>query len=265
MSPLRISAVSYLNSKPFIYGLYRSDFANSMELSLDIPSLCARKLLTGEADLALAPVAIIPELPEAYIVSDFCIGSVGKVKTVCLFSEKPLAEIKRIYLDFHSRSSVALVRILCAQYWQIQPEFIPATEGYDRKISGETAGVIIGDRAIGREKQFAYTYDLGEAWTNWTGLPFVFAAWISTKPIAPDLAARFNTAMQTGIDHIPDLTKILPTMPGFDVEDYFRHNISYELDADKWTALNRFLGILAGEKGYRMRRNVVAETVAAGY
>ena len=258
MSQLRISAVSYLNTKPFIYGLYRSDLADILDLSLDIPSVCAQKLLHGEVDLALAPVAIIPELPEAHIVSDFCIGAVGKVKTVCIFSEKPLTEVKRIYLDFHSRTSVALTRILCAQYWQIKPEFIPATEGFEQKIGGDTAALIIGDRAIGRDRQFPYTYDLGEAWLNWTGLPFVFAAWISTKPLHPDLLARFNAALQTGIEHIPDLTKILPAIPGIDVEDYFRHNISYVLDQPKWQALHRFLGLLSGENGYRLRRNVTA-------
>ncbi len=265
MSELRISAVSYLNTKPFIYGLYRSDLAGILDLSLDIPSVCAQKLLTGEADLALAPVAIIPELPQAYIISDYCIGAVGKVKTVCLFAERPLQDIQRIYLDFHSRTSVALVRILCTHYWHIQPEFIPATAGFEQEIGGATAAVIIGDRAIGRDRQFAYTYDLGEAWTNWTGLPFVFAAWISTKPINPELATRFNAALKLGIEHIPDLTKILPSMPGFDVEDYFRHNISYALDQPKWMALHRFLGLLSGENGYQMQRNAVPATVSAGY
>lgn len=265
MSQLRISAVSYLNTKPFIYGLYRSDLADMLDLSLDIPSVCARKLLHGEVDLALAPVAIIPELPEAHIISNYCIGAVGKVKTVCIFSEKPLTAIKRIYLDFHSRTSVALARMLCTHYWRIQPEFVAATEGFEREIGGDTAAVIIGDRAIGRDRQFAYTYDLGEAWLNWTGLPFVFAAWISTKPLHPDLVDRFNAALQMGIEHIPDLTKILPTMPGFDVEDYFRHNISYNLDQPKWLALHRFLGLLSGENGYRLRRMAPAAAVAAAY
>ena len=68
-----------------------------------------------------------------------------------------------------------------------------------------------------------------------------------------------------GIEHIPELTKILPTMPGFDVEDYFRHNISYELDQPKWSALHRFLGLLAGENGYCLRRNVVASAATAAY
>lgn len=265
MSELRISAVSYLNTKPFIYGLYRSDLAGLMDLSLDIPSVCAHKLLHGEVDLALVPVAIIPELPEAHIISDYCIGAVGPVKTVCIFSDIPLAGVKRLYLDFHSRTSVALARILCEKYWHIQPEFLPATEGFEQHIKGTTAAVIIGDRAIGKEKQFAYTYDLGEAWMNWTGLPFVFAAWISTKPLPTALVSRFNAALQTGIEHIPDLTKILPAIPGFDLEEYFRHHISYELDQPKWLGLHRFLGLLAGENGYYLRRSVSSATVAVEY
>lgn len=262
MNKVRITAVSYLNTKPFIYGLFRGELADSIELSLDIPSVCAQKLLTGEADLALSPVAIIPELPEAFLLSDYCIGSTGTVKTVCLFSEKPLNEIRQIYLDFHSRTSVALTQLLCREFWNIQPAFLPAAEGFETQIKGDTAGLIIGDRTIGKHAQYPYVYDLGEAWTAWTGLPFVFAAWVSVKPLAPEFILRFNAALQTGIDHLPELIKILPTMPrDFDLDDYFRHNISYELDDAKWEGLQRFLGHLAGEKGFRLHRNVAAATL----
>lgn len=261
MQKIRLTAVSYLNTKPFIYGIFRSELSDVIDLSLDIPAVCAQKLLAGEADLALTPVAVIPELPQAHLVSDFCIGSAGPVKTVCIFSEKPLPEIKRLYLDFHSRTSVALVRLLCREFWKIQPEFLPASEGYEQKIGGDTAGLIIGDRAIGQEKRFAFVYDLGEAWTTWTGLPFVFAAWVSVRPLHPDFTARFNRALRNGIAHLPELTKILPNWPGFDLDDYFRHNISYTLDEAKWLGLNRFLTHLAGPNGYRLHREVAGATV----
>ncbi|HLP95886.1 MAG TPA: menaquinone biosynthesis protein [Saprospiraceae bacterium] len=251
---MRLTAVSYLNTKPFIYGLYRSDLAGIMDLSLDIPSVCAQKLLTGEADVALTPVAIIPQLPQAYLVSDYCIGATGAVKTVCLFSEVPLENIQQIYLDFHSRTSVALVQILCRDYWKVQPVFIPATEGFEQRIGGSTAAVIIGDRAIGLEQKYPYIYDLGEAWVDWTGLPFVFAAWISTKPVSAELTARFNHALRFGLDHLPELLKIIPNNPSFDIEKYFRENISYELNDAKWQGLNKFLGYLAGENGYKLFR-----------
>jgi chorismate dehydratase len=254
---IRLTAVSYLNTKPLIYGLIRSELSREIELSLDIPSVCAQKLKTGEADLALAPVAIIPELDRAYLVSDYCIGAEGPVKTVCLFSQVPLPQIERVYLDFHSRTSVALVQVLCREFWKVTPEFVPATEGFEQQLGGTTAAVIIGDRAIGLERRFPYVYDLGEAWTAWTGLPFVFAAWVSRRPLDADFVERFNAALAGGLERLPELMKILPTWPNFDLEDYYRHNISYQLDEAKWTALNRFLGILAGPQGYRLERQRV--------
>lgn len=257
---IRISAVSYLNTKPFIYGLYKSPIGEKVELSLDIPALCAEKLRNQQADLVLSPVAIIPMLPEAHLVSEFCIGSVQSVKTVCIYSEVPLQEIKQIFLDFHSRTSVQLVQVLCRNYWQVFPEFLPASEHYLSQIRGETAGLVIGDRTIGLDQRFSFVYDLGEAWTAWTGLPFVYAAWVSTKPLEPEFVRAFNEALQLGLDHLPELIKILPSYPNFDLNDYFRNNISYQLDDAKWSGLNRFLGILAGESGYKLHRNVAAPT-----
>lgn len=258
---MRLTAVSYLNTKPFIYGIYRSPLSDQIDLSLDIPSECARKLLHGEADLALTPVAIIPELPEAHIVSNFCIGSIGAVKTVCIFSDQPLNQVRRIVLDFHSRTSVALTKVLCREYWHIQPEFVPAWPGFEKNIGGDTAGLIIGDRAIGREKDFPYCYDLGEAWTAWTGLPFVFAAWVSTRPLPHSFVEAFNQALQSGLDHLPELIKILPNIPDFNLESYYRDNISYDLDDAKWEALQRFLHYLAPDKPLLLHRNVLAATI----
>lgn len=258
---LRVTAVSYLNTKPFIYGIFRSELSEFIDLSLDIPSVCAQKLASGAADLSLAPVAIIPDLPESYLVSDFCIGATGPVKTVCLFSERPIHEIKRLYLDFHSKTSATLVPLLCREYWGIQPEFIPATEGFERRIGGDTAGLIIGDRAIGRERDFPFVYDIGEAWINWTGLPFVFAAWVSRHPLDPEFVGRFNAALQFGISRIPELTKIIPAIPGFDTEAYFRKNISYDLDLAKWNGLQRFLSLVKDDGSWLLHRNM-ATTVS---
>jgi chorismate dehydratase len=258
MDKIRISAVSYLNTKPFIYGLFRSELADKIDLSLDIPSVCAEKLRSGAADLVLTPVAIIPEVEKAYLVSDYCIGAHGTVHTVCIFSEVPLEQIERLYLDFHSRTSVALTKILCREFWKISPEFVPATEGFEDKIKGTTAGLIIGDRTFRKHSQYPYVYDLGEAWTSWTGLPFVFAAWISAKPLPEPFKKMFNAAMAAGIQRIPELVKVLPTLPGIDLETYFRQHISYELDGSKWIALNRFLDILAGKEGYRLLRDAEA-------
>jgi chorismate dehydratase len=251
---MRISAVSYLNTKPFIYGLYRSGLAGHFDLSLDIPSVCASKLLNNEADLALAPVAIIPELDNAHLVSNYCIGSKGPVRSVCIFSDCPIESVEFIYLDFHSRTSVALTRLLCQHYWRISPVFLPAPQGFEDKIMGNTAGLIIGDRSFAYLGKHAYTYDLAEIWTAWKGLPFVFAAWVSNKPLPLDWLQPFNDALAFGLGHLDELCRIMPTLPGIDLETYYRENISYELDQAKWLALNQFLNYISGENGFQLRK-----------
>ncbi len=246
---LKVTAVSYLNTKPLLYGLVKSGLSEELELHLDTPADCARKLVSGEADFGLVPVAVIPELSTPHIVSDYCIGTVGEVKTVCIFSEVPLEAVTEIYLDFHSRTSVELVKILLQKYWHLSPALLPSALGFEDKIGGATAALIIGDRAMHHLGRHAYTYDLGGAWLALTGLPFVFAAWVSNRPLPSEFVARFNEAMKIGIEHIPQLMLILPQQhPGFDLEKYFTENISYQLDAAKRRALRLFLQLLPNAK-----------------
>ena len=249
MGKIKITAVSYLNTKPLLYGIFKSKIAKNIDLQLDIPSDCATKLKNGEVDLGLVPVAIIPEIEGAQVISDYCIGSEGSVKTVAIFAEQPIETLDHIYLDFHSRTSVELAKILVREYWQLSPTFIPAQEGYLDHIKGSTGGLVIGDRTIGLEDQFAYSYDLGTAWTDYTGLPFVFAAWVSRKPLSPDFIREFNRGLKMGVEAVPELIYLLPKpSSGFDLNEYFTHYISYELDAAKRKALQRFLQYLSPEK-----------------
>jgi chorismate dehydratase len=246
---LKVTAVSYLNTKPFLYGLFKSGLNEEIDLQLDIPSEGAKRLAAGGADLGLVPVAIIPELPSPHIISDYCIGTVGPVKTVCIFSECPLEKMTHLYLDYHSRTSVELVQILLEKHWCLSPTLLPAHEGFEEKIGGTVGALIIGDRAVGKDLKFPYVYDLGEAWQQYTGLPFVFAAWVSNRPLDPAFVGRFNAALQMGLDHIPQLMYILPSpQPGFDLQRYFTENISYQLDGDKRRALKLFLSWMKNKR-----------------
>jgi chorismate dehydratase len=246
MEKIKITAVSYLNTKPLLYGLFKSGLSEQIDLQLNIPSVCAQKLRNGEVDLGLVPVAIIPELPQARIVSDYCIGTIGAVKTVGIFSQRPLEELETIYLDFHSRTSVELVRILLRDYWQLSPTLLPAEPGFEDRTGGTAGALIIGDRAIEAEGRYAYFYDLGEAWLQHTGLPFVFAAWVATRPLSPEFLQAFNEAQALGLRHLPQLMFLLPNpAPGFDLKAYFTQNISYSFDTLKRKALGRFLAAIA--------------------
>ena len=183
---VKVVAVSYLNTKPLVYGFKQGMMSNEMELIFDIPSKASEKLMNNEVDLGLIPVAAIPDLKEYYIISDYCIGATNPVASVCLFSEVPIEDIDSIILDYQSKTSVALLKILLKEYWNIQPLFINSENEFHNEIIGKTAGLIIGDRALVQLNNFKYVYDLAEIWQLHTGLPFVFAAWVSNKKLSDD-------------------------------------------------------------------------------
>lgn len=240
-SRLRISAVSYINSLPFIYGIKHSGFLKDYALSLDIPSVCAQKLLSGKVDIGLAPVAIIPQLKEYFILPDFCIGANGPVRSVMLYSEVPLKDIKRIHLDYQSRTSVLLVKILAKNFWKIAPEWMNASEGYEKKISGTEAGLIIGDRNFTLSSHYHFTFDLSEQWKLYTGLPFVFACWIANKEPREQDTVAFYQALKFGVEN---KNAVLKQVKGLDpklVAEYLDKNIRYSFDQPKKAAMDLFL------------------------
>jgi chorismate dehydratase len=243
---VKISIVSYLNSKPFLYGLERSEIMDEIDLSLDIPAVCAQKLLNHEVDLGLVPVAIIPLLQEHYVVGDYCIGAKGKVGSVMLYSSVPLTEIKTVLLDYQSRTSVNLVKVLAKHLWKINPVWEDAKVNFETKISGSTAAVIIGDRTFGIESKYTYSYDLSEEWEKLTGLPFVFACWVANKKLPGDILKKFNEALKYGLNNRSALIAELSEKVEYttDVTDYLMHKIDYSLDANKREAMGLFLNYL---------------------
>ena len=142
-----MGAVSYLNTKPLLYGIDRADVRKQIELIIDHPASIATMLLNDEIDMGLVPVAIIPQLEEAHINGDYCIGSNGNVASVCLFSETPLENIEKVLLDYQSRTSVQLARILLKEYWRVNPQIVDAGKDFREQIKGTTAGVAIGEKA----------------------------------------------------------------------------------------------------------------------
>ncbi len=249
MSKIKISAVSYLNTKPFLYGLEQSGLHKEIIINLANPADCAQSLLSNNCDLALLPVAILPELVDYKIISDYCIGAKGAVETVNLFSNVPLNSIETILLDYQSKTSVKLLKVLCKYYWKIHPVFKDAFQGYEQNIQGTTAGLIIGDRAIKHRNVNNYSFDLGEEWFKYTKLPFVFAAWVANKPLPDKFISQFNEALSKGIQAvnaiIPEYQKIYD-LYDFNVKKYLTKSISFELDAQKQAGLSLFLKKIDG-------------------
>ncbi len=238
---IRIGAVNYLNTRPLLYGLQHSELKKKVELTLDYPSKIADQLVRGQIDIGLVPVAAIPRLPEWHIVTDSCIGCDGPVASVAVFSDEPITTLDTILLDYQSRTSAALTKILFSDYWKLHPQFRNTNgEAYRHKINGFTGGLVIGDRALEQRKESKYIYDLGEAWKSFTGLPFVFATWISNKPIDPGFLEEFSAANKVGLHHIEEVVDE-NTFPHFNLLEYYTKHISYNFDSEKRKGLELFL------------------------
>jgi len=239
-----VSIVNYYNTIPFLYGINHSGFKSQINLELDIPSVCAQKLKNKQVEIGLVPVAILPELKSYQIITDYCIGAIGKVDSVKLFSERPLEELTHVLLDYQSKTSVTLVQVLNKHFWKKNIQFINATKGFENQISGTTGAVIIGDRTFGLTSH-PYQYDLSEEWQNFTGLPFVFACWVSNVPLEENFINEFNNALSYGVNHIEESVIEKPNHAlGDKALDYLKNKISYNLDADKRKALNMFLELM---------------------
>lgn len=243
MGKIRVSIVSYLNSKPFLFGLRNSFIADQIELSTDIPSEVAVKLASGESDVGLIPVGALNDLRDYRIIGDYCIGAYGNVRTVVLVSDVPPDQIETVLLDHESRTSVLLARILARFYWKKQFLFRQAFPEFEiNSIKGRTAGVVIGDRVFQVEKRYKYTMDLSEEWVRFTGLPFVFAVWASNKDVSEPFRSSFNSALEFGIKNISEIVAVeKDNYPGIDIQDYYLTNLSFPLDGPKREGMKRFV------------------------
>lgn len=245
---IKISAVSYANSYPFIYGLRNHPVFESVELELDTPSDCAKKLACGEVGLGLVPVAIIPELDNPQIISNYCIGADGPVESVCLFSDVPINKIESVLLDYQSRTSVQLVQYLAQKKWRISPEWINGEDGFEKNIKGTTAGVVIGDRAFPLLEKFKYVMDLSSEWKEQTSLPFVFACWVSNKELEIEFVDAFNEALAEGLSNKEKSIAEMADANHTDLVRYVKSVIRYNLDEKKRQAMKLFLDWMSKQK-----------------
>lgn len=243
MAPLRIGAVSYLNTKPLVYGLdaHRDQF----DVRFDVPSKCAQLLHEGSVDLGLIPA--IEYLRGDYaIVPDVSIASDGDVATVAVFTRKPIEQVTTLALDLSSRTSVALTRVLCAKKWSIAPEFTPSEPDLEAMLSRADAALVIGDPcfAIDPEKQNVRKIDLGAEWKEMTGLPFVYAMWVGRPgTVSADQCHALQSARDRGLANLPAIAKH-ESNGDADYERkaliYLRDNLKYDLGEAEQAGLRRF-------------------------
>lgn len=257
MARVRIGAVEYLNARPLVF---RLDADPRFDVRFDWPSTCAALLHEGAIDLGIIPSIeylrgpAVASVEQAYrIVPDCSVASRGPVASVAIFTTKPMADVRSIALDTSSRTSVALTRVLSARVFHIQPEFHPLGPDLPAMLADHDAALLIGDRALlaqtgpmraGHRDVFVEKIDLGEAWLQATGLPFVFALWVGRGgALRPEHVARLQQARDEGRAHLDVVSaEFFHDQPELIAlgTDYLRDNIKHHLGADEQAGLALF-------------------------
>ena len=243
MTALRLGAVSYLNTKPLVYGL--DAYPDQFDVRFDVPAKCAELLHQGKVDLGLIPA--IEYLRGDYsIVPGVAIASDGDVATVAIFTRKPIDQVETLALDLSSRTSVALTRVLCAKHWGIGPKFTPSEPDLEAMLRKADAALVIGDPAfdIDPVKQNVTKIDLGAEWKVLTGLPFVYATWVGRPGAASPAQCRaLREARERGVENLPAIARQASGGdPAFEQRAlaYLRDNLRFDLGAAEQAGLRKF-------------------------
>jgi len=243
LTPLRIGAVHYLNTKPLIYGLTEQE--PGLRLELDLPSRLADRLAVGELDVALIPVFELLQQPGYTIVSDACIACRGPVWSVKLFCRVPPAEIKTLALDEGSRTSAALVRVLLQQRFGLSPRLEPLPIGDSLGQTTADAVLLIGDRAMRSPGgRFAEVWDLGDEWCRSTELPFVFAVWAARAGVDAARVERvLGETRDRGLAHLREIAAVEAAPLGLTQPECFTYldkNLHFTLGPREQAGLEAF-------------------------
>lgn len=233
----KIALVEYLNSIPFVKSIEQSGLKDQLTIIKANPKECANLFRNGEVDIALLPIGAIQDDPEIQIITDYCIGCEGAVRTVCIYSDLPFDQITSIREDSESRTSNLLIKVLNEHHWSKKQNI--SIVPFDAVAE---ASLLIGDKALMAEKKYKYVLDLGLAWKKLTGLPFVFAVWVCRPTVDPIFIKELNGIFKDFLETEDLFSKLQLSDDSIsNLKQYFEKNISYQLDDTKKTAMKLFL------------------------
>jgi chorismate dehydratase len=245
-SKKKIGAVSFLNTKPLIYGIERNLFPHNFQLTKAIPSALAVELNAGKLDVALIPsIAYAKNSPELQIVPECGIIAHGEVKSIRLYFNKNLKTIKSVAVDISSMTSVILTKILLAERFEVKPEFIASMPEVEKMLATADAALVIGDSALFKTKPSDENYlDLAEEWHEMTGLPFVFAVWAGRRNVLDidDLQAIISSKI-LGQDNIDSVCQDAAAEYNADfnlVKSYLTENVQFDLGEEEIAGMRHF-------------------------
>jgi chorismate dehydratase len=274
MKKLRVSIVEFLNTAPLVWGFTDGPLAGRYDLSFTVPSLCAEALRAGAADIAIIPAIEYQRIPNLVLLPDMAVAAKGEVRSILVLAKKPVQLAKRIALDTNSRSSVALVRLLCRGLWNISPEFVDAAPDPAAMLAGADAALLIGDPALRVRVQMdalqakraaapgagccggddgdlpvpgvdtLFIYDIAQQWREMTGKPCVLAVWAGRRDVVtPQVVADFLASRDFGLSRIGEIAEgasLKLDLPPQALESYLRESIDFSLDAENLAGLNLY-------------------------
>lgn len=277
LAKLRISIVEYLNTAPLVWGFTDGPLRGKYELSFTVPSQCAEALRRGEVDVAIMPAIEYQRMDGVVALPDMAVAAKGEVRSILVVAKKPIETAKRIALDRSSRSSAALVRLLCAGRWGIQPKFVDAPPDPAAMLAEADAALVIGDPALrvaiqaetlsttlpgggaccggdpnelpvpGVETLFLY--DVAHEWREMTGLPCVLALWVARREaVTSQVVADFLTSKEYGLTRIGEIAEAASlklNLPAAALERYLRENIDFSLDEENRAGLELYFRLCA--------------------
>jgi len=264
MRPFKISAISFLNTVPLMWDFEHSpspELRDNFEIAYTVPSLCAKALREGTADIGIIPVITIAEIPGLVALPDVAIASVNRVWSIQLIGRRPIEEIRTVAVDTSSRSSVGLLQVLLTKFFGGRRDFTPMPPLLDPMLAACDAALLIGDSAMMARTDDLYHYDLAELWRRKTGLPFVFALWTVRRAAIEerrdhirrsglDLASIFRRSRDHGLEPQNVAAIAREWAPRMQLSEeaitrYFQENIHYTFDADCRKGLSLYFQLAA--------------------
>ncbi len=240
-----VSAVSYLNTWPLVWGFLHGPQRGLFDFRFDLPVHCAEALRDRKADVGLVPCAELDRLGLDFL-PDLGIACEGPVRSILLISRRPFNAIRTLAVDSSSRTSVALARIILAERYGCRPIMTPRVPLLEDMLADNDAALIIGDPALRLDPEtLPYrTLDLGAEWVEWSGLPMVFAVWAGRREfLTADAAEAFRGSWRWAERHVDEMVDHAAMERGFAKDlarAYFTRHIVYPLSPRHLEGLELF-------------------------
>ena len=243
---LRVSAVSFLNTTPLVWGMLHGPQRGLFDLEFRIPAGCADQLAAGAADIGIVPSFELTR-QDLEIIPGTGIACHGAVRSILLISKCPAGQIRTLAVDSSSRTSVELARVILARRFGAEPRQISHAPDLEAMLGIADAALIIGDPALHIDPARLpwHVYDLGSEWQELTGMPMVFAVWAGRREVVtPEVVEAFRESCRYGLAHLDEIVTAESVIRGFPeavVREYLTRYIVNELGDREYRGMDLFL------------------------